>query len=172
MKVLITGGNQGIGFGIARRMMESKKCQDIFISSRSLENAELSAKKLDESLKNVHPLLLDYSKPETVENMLQELKSAKVKLNLLFLNAGVMYKGKGVSKPNFIDTIQTNYYQTIALYHKFCDFGLLEKKARVIFTSSKLGDLKRVKKSELKQELSKYKSNLSIQRLEEIVKIF
>lgn len=43
MKALITGGNKGIGYNIARHLLESKKCTEIWITSRTLKNADMSA---------------------------------------------------------------------------------------------------------------------------------
>ena len=43
MKVLITGGNKGIGYNIARHLFESKKVSEIWITSRTKTNADLSA---------------------------------------------------------------------------------------------------------------------------------
>lgn len=43
MKVLITGGNKGIGYNIARHLLESNKVSEIWITSRTLKNAKISS---------------------------------------------------------------------------------------------------------------------------------
>lgn len=85
---LITGGNRGIGFAVAK--MAAENGAHLYIASRSLEIG------LEEVLKNlgaqsVHFIKCDLSTKEGVEKLIQDL--SPVDIDILFNNAGLLTGG-------------------------------------------------------------------------------
>jgi short-subunit dehydrogenase len=175
MKVLITGANKGIGYAIAQRLMESKKVDFLTITSRSAENcikAIESLKKTNEQVKLGY-LVLDYLSEESKNDFFGCLKNEDIVYDVLVLNSGVMFNGKTVNKEIYKITMQTNYFVTIELAEEFIKHNLLKPNGKIIFTSSGLGKLNRLKNNkDLLAELEDYRENLTIKRLHEIVEIY
>ena len=94
VKILVTGGNQGLGFYLIEYLLTFPD-HEVFLGSRSIEKGEEAAKKLRENSNNdksssVEVIQLDVSSDESIRKAaaLDELKQLDVLVN----NAGVLGK--------------------------------------------------------------------------------
>ncbi|MEO0489285.1 MAG: SDR family NAD(P)-dependent oxidoreductase [Cyanobacteria bacterium J06659_2] len=139
-RVLITGGNRGIGFAIAQGLLA--KGYEVIITARSLEKAQQAAKKLGGS---VTPLELDVSDDHAIYQAVKILTQNIDRLDVLINNAGV-YPDSNVDiltiPRSMLDTaMQTNTFGVIRMVQA-C-LPLLEKSqdARIINVSGGMGAL-------------------------------
>lgn len=65
--------------------------------------------------------------------------------------------------------MKTNYHYTVKIAEYILSKEVLKPKGTLIFTSSTVGKLNRVKDKEMHKELSAYKTDLTEERLYEIV---
>lgn len=139
-RALITGANRGIGFAIAQGL--ATKGYELIITSRSLDNAQQAAQKLQSK---VIPIELDVSDERSINQALETLQSQIDFLDVLINNAGV-YPDEGVniltiSRELLNVTMNANTFGSIRMVQAF--LPLLEKSqdARVINVSSGYGAL-------------------------------
>jgi 3-oxoacyl-[acyl-carrier protein] reductase len=83
-KVLVTGGNTGLGFATAKMLRE--KGAEVVISGRNSETLAQAAKQL-----NVHSIQADVSKEADVVRMVNEAEEKMGGINVLINNAGYGY---------------------------------------------------------------------------------
>ncbi|MBN3922052.1 SDR family NAD(P)-dependent oxidoreductase [Nostoc sp. NMS4] len=139
-RALITGGNRGIGFAIAKGLLA--KGYEVIITSRSLDNAQQAAQKLQSK---VIPLELNVSDDSSINQTLKTLREEIDCLDVLINNAGV-YPDEGVniltiSRELLDSTMNINAFGAIRIIQAF--LPLLEKShdARVVNVSSDGGAL-------------------------------
>ncbi len=141
---LVTGGNRGIGFAIARGLLQ--KGYDVIITSRSLDKAKEAAEKLQEFGK-VTPIELDVSDDASIEQAVKTLNQNHNinRLDVLINNAGI-YPDEGVNiltiSRDLLDlTLNANTFGSIRMVQVF--LPLLEKSAngRIINVSSGYGEI-------------------------------
>ena len=87
LNALITGGAQGIGKAIARRMVEEGAC--VCIADINYENAKASAEELKETGVKSIAIELDVSNPESVSNAFGIFIKEFERLDILVNNAGI-----------------------------------------------------------------------------------
>ncbi len=102
-KVLITGGNSGIGKATARLLKE--KGALVVISGRNEATLQQTAKELD-----IEYIKADVTQESQVKQMVQDAKSKMDGLNVLVNNAGYGYIAKliDIEADKFIDQFKTN----------------------------------------------------------------
>ncbi|WP_074409903.1 MULTISPECIES: SDR family oxidoreductase [Aquimarina] len=102
-KVLITGGNSGIGKATAKLLKE--KGAQVVISGRNETTLQETAKTL-----NIEYIKADVTEENQVRNMVQEAKNKMNGLNVLVNNAGYGYISKlvDIEADKFIDQFKTN----------------------------------------------------------------
>lgn len=83
----ITGGTHGIGFGVAKYLLE--KGMRVAISGRNLEKAQKAAKELSSDDSKVLALASDVGKIENEEKAIQQIKDKFGQLDVVLANAGV-----------------------------------------------------------------------------------
>lgn len=139
-RVLITGGNRGIGLAIAQGLISAG--HEVIITSRSLSDAQQAAQKLNET---VIPIELDISDDVSIKQAVSTLEQKIDYLDVLINNAGV-YPDKNidiltVAREVLETALNTNTFGVIQMVQA-C-LPLLEKsqEARVINVSSGMGSL-------------------------------
>ncbi|MEH2424362.1 MAG: SDR family NAD(P)-dependent oxidoreductase [Nostoc sp.] len=139
-RVLVTGGNRGIGFAIAQGLLT--KDYEVIITSRSLDNAKLAAEKLQGK---VIPIELDVTDDRSINQAVKILHQKIDRLDVLINNAGV-YPDKDVNiltidRELLDSTMNANTFGTIRMVQAF--LPLLEKSpnAKVVNVSSGYGAL-------------------------------
>jgi NAD(P)-dependent dehydrogenase (short-subunit alcohol dehydrogenase family) len=85
---LITGGNRGLGFAMARALAEAGA--DIVVTSRQLEKAQQSATALAEAAgRRTLGLAVDVTEAQQVETMISSILQAFGRIDILVNNAGI-----------------------------------------------------------------------------------
>ena len=85
---LVTGGNRGIGFEVAKQLGE--KGNRIILGSRDVKRGELAAEKLASMKIKVTPIQLDVTNQDQVDQLVRRIQSEFGQLHILVNNAGIM----------------------------------------------------------------------------------
>lgn len=103
MKVLITGGTNGMGKGVAKVLAGND--HEIIILCRSKERGESTIKELEAATKNdkFSMVLCDLTKLSDVRNAIKEIHSQHEFLDGLFINAGLGYAAQRVETEDRMD---------------------------------------------------------------------
>ena len=154
---LITGANRGIGYAIAKGLLNADF--QVIIGSRSLEKGKAAVEKLNSAIgqaeldsaslalnsSSVSAVEIDIAKDDSINNAFNELKGKIDRLDVLINNAGI-YPDNGfniltIDRDLLIKTLNINTFGAIKTTQIF--LPLLEKadEARVINYSSGYGQL-------------------------------
>lgn len=146
MKVLVTGGTNGMGKGVAKILAGSDhQTHEVIILCRSKELGEATIEELEASTKNknISMVLCDLTKLSDVRDAVQEIHRQNAFLDGLFINAGLGYAAKRVETEDGMDPhFQVNYLSQFMLTLNLLD--LLEKSesgGRVIFNVTEGGEI-------------------------------
>jgi len=146
MKILVTGGTNGMGKGVATILAEKdNQTHEIIILCRSKERGEATIKELEAITKNktISIVLCDLTKLSDVRNAIKEIHDKHEFLDGLFVNAGLGYAAKRVETEDGMDPhFQVNYLSQFMLTLNLLD--LLEKSengGRVIFNVTEGGEI-------------------------------
>ncbi len=146
MKVLVTGGTNGMGKGVAKVLAGSdNQIHEIIILCRSEERGKATIKELEASTKNnkISLILCDLTKLSDVQKAIKEIHSQHDFLDGLFINAGLGYAPERVETEDGMDShFQVNYLSQFMLTLNLLD--LLEKSengGRVIFNVTEGGEI-------------------------------
>ncbi len=146
MKVLVTGGTNGMGKGVAKILAGSdNQTHEIIILCRSKELGEATVKELEVTTnnKNISFVLCDLTKLSDVRNVIKEIHRQHTFLDGIFINAGLGYAAKRVETEDGMDPhFQVNYLSQFMLTLNLLD--LLEKSehgGRVIFNVTEGGEV-------------------------------
>jgi len=146
MKVLVTGGTNGMGKGVAKVLAGiDDQMHEIIILCRSKERGEATIEEIKASTKNknISMVLCDLTKLSDVRNAIQEIRSQHDFLDGLFINAGLGYAPERVETTDGMDPhFQVNYLSQFMLTLNLLD--LLEKSekgGRIIFNATQGGEI-------------------------------
>ena len=91
--VLVTGGNNGIGYETVKALLQSEKPYQILLGSRSLEKAKLAIetlhKEFPESTNTVEVVQVDLTSDESIEKAFEQVKASSGHIDVLINNAGM-----------------------------------------------------------------------------------
>jgi len=91
--VMVTGGNNGIGFEVVKALLSSTKASyHILMGSRSLSKAKLAIDKLQgevETSNTVEAVQVDLTSDESIESAFEHVKTSHDRLDVLVNNAGM-----------------------------------------------------------------------------------
>lgn len=95
MTCIITGGNSGIGFDTARKMLYQN--YDVVLACRNEEKGNAAVQKLKRSNRNasVSYMHLDLATKATIEEFVRKFNKSKKQLKVLINNAGKLCNIKG-----------------------------------------------------------------------------
>lgn len=146
MKVLITGGTNGMGKGVAKILADiDKQAHEIIILSRSKELGEAVLTELVNTTSNrkISIILCDLTKLVDVKRAIIEIYDKHESLDGIFINAGIGYAAKRIETEDGFDShFQVNYLSQFMLTLNLLD--LLEKSekgGRIIFNVTKNGEI-------------------------------
>ena len=163
MKILITGGNRGIGYAIVEHLLQSPKVSSITITSRKLESGIKAIESLQPKNKNkieMNNRELDLSEDSSLDKLVSELTADKVQYDVICQNGGVSFNQNAedlVKEKDYV--FKVNYFSTIKLSKMMAEQNILKKGGRMVFTSSTAGHFKYFNKNkEAVEIMSQYKS--------------
>jgi short-subunit dehydrogenase involved in D-alanine esterification of teichoic acids len=146
MKILITGGTNGMGKGVAKVMAEiDNQIHEVILLCRSKELGESTIKEIENITKNnkISIILCDLAKLSDVENAINEIQSKHKFLDCIFINAGLGYAAQRVETEDGMDShFQVNYLSQFMLTLNL--LNLLENSengGRIIFNVTKGGKI-------------------------------
>ena len=91
--ILVTGGNNGIGYETVKALLQSDKAYYILLGSRSLEKAKLAIetlhKECPESTNTVEAVQVNLTSDESIEKAFEQVKASPGYIDVLINNAGI-----------------------------------------------------------------------------------
>ena len=146
MKVLVTGGTNGMGKGVAKVLAGiDDQIHEIIILCRSKERGEAAIREIEADTQNqkISMVLCDLAKLSDVRNVIDEIHRQHDFLDGLFINAGLGYAASRVETEDGMDPhFQVNYLSQFMLTLNLLD--LLEKSGnggRVVFNVTEGGEI-------------------------------
>lgn len=146
MKVLVTGGTNGMGKGVAKVLASiDNQEHEVIILCRSRELGEATIREFEEDTNNtkVSIVLCDLTKLSDVKKAINEIRNKHAYLDGIFINAGIGYAAKRVETEDGMDShFQVNYLSQFMLVLNL--LSLLEKSengGRVIFNVTEKGKM-------------------------------
>ena len=137
---LVTGGNRGIGFEVAKQLGKRRNC--IILGSRDLRRGELAAEKLASSNIEVTSAQLDVTNQDQVDKVMRRIQSDFGQLDILVNNAGIMIDDDKPSVTN-LDVLRTTLETNLLGAWRLCKafIPLMEKNhyGRIVNVSSGAG---------------------------------
>jgi short-subunit dehydrogenase involved in D-alanine esterification of teichoic acids len=144
MKILVTGGTNGMGKGVAKVLAGiDNQIHEIIILCRSEALGEATIKEIESSTKNlkISIVICDLTKLTDVRNAIKEIQGKYTFIDSLFINAGLGYAAKRVETEDGMDShFQVNYLSQFMLTLNL--LNLLENSkdgGRVIFNVTRSG---------------------------------
>jgi hypothetical protein len=142
MKVLITGGTNGMGKGVAKTLAGAdNQFHEIIILGRDKKLGEIVVNELENTTSNkkVSFVLCDLTKLSDVKRAIQEIHDTHDYLDGIFINAGLGYAAKRIETEDGMDPhFQVNYLSQFMLTLILLE--LLEKSehgGRIVFNVTK-----------------------------------
>ena len=158
-KILITGGNRGIGKGLVAGLCQNN---DVFFSVRDEKRGLETIKALPKG--NTKFIIMDVDSEKSVASGIETLKKFTKKIDILINNAGVLISGLGSTKTcletgeeEIIRTFNTNTLGVLRVIKN--TFPLMRNGARIINISSGMGQLEDMQSGHIAYRLSKVSLN-------------
>jgi NAD(P)-dependent dehydrogenase (short-subunit alcohol dehydrogenase family) len=145
MKVLITGGTNGMGKGVARNLAMTNKDNEIIIMAINDDEGLKATQEMKEysNNPNISYVVCNLERFEEVDLVIADLKKKHDYLDRIFINAGLGYAPRQrKTKDNLDPHFQVNYLSQFKLLLGVLD--LLEKSTlggRVIFNATETGEI-------------------------------
>jgi len=113
--IFITGANSGIGFEMAKKMVQFGA--NVTMLVRNLEKGKLAVEKLKEEYvcASVNIIELDLASKKSIEKCVEKIVNDKLDIDVFINNAGVYHLPKGTTKDGYEITFGTNYLGTLYL---------------------------------------------------------
>jgi NAD(P)-dependent dehydrogenase (short-subunit alcohol dehydrogenase family) len=139
--IFITGANKGIGFEIARQLLE--KGHRVIISGRDEARIREALGRLQKENHSVEAVVMDVSKEESIKAAAATLAGRKIQIDVLINNAAILdKKDNSLLREDFAiieETLQINAKGVLHVIRHF--FPLLRTPARIVNVSSDGGSM-------------------------------
>ncbi|CAF1423814.1 unnamed protein product [Adineta steineri] len=136
---LITGGNKGIGFEVARQLGDEGLI--VLIAARDKIRGEEAVRILKNENIQAKWIELDVTKQETIDNAAQQVLNDYGRLHILINNAGILLESEPTSETlmtKMRETFETNFFGVFAVTKAFLPLLKNSDKARIINVSSRM----------------------------------
>lgn len=154
--IVITGGNQGIGYGIIDSLLNIKNEEyKIILCTRNIENGTKSKEELikkhgDNINTKLDIVKLDINSEQDIEDFILTIKEKyNSKIDCLVNNAGTSINTSEFSTRVFDITVGTNFYSTVKFTETVISNNLISNEGKIIFIGSSVGRLGNLKKKDL-----------------------
>lgn len=137
---LVTGGNRGIGFEVARQL--GQRGNRVILGCRDLERGRLAAEKLASMKIEVDPTQLDVTNQEHVDQLTGRIQSDFGRLDILVNNAGIMIdrsEARAADLDLVWSTLETNLLGPWRLCQAFIPLMERNHYGRIVNVSSGMG---------------------------------
>ena len=146
MKILVTGGTNGMGKGVAKVLAGiDNQIHEVIILCRSIALGEVTIKEIESTTNNkkISIVICDLTKLSDVRNAIKEIQSQHKYLDGIFINAGLGYAAKRIETEDGMDShFQVNYLSQFMLTLNL--LNILENSpngGRVIFNVTRGGKI-------------------------------
>jgi len=146
MKILVTGGTNGMGKGVAKVLAGiDNQTHEVILLCRSKELGEATIRELENATMNkkISIILCDLAKLNDVRTAISEIQSKHKFLDCIFINAGLGYAAERIETEDGMDShFQVNYLSQFMLTLNL--LNLLENSkngGRVIFNVTRGGKI-------------------------------
>ncbi|MCJ1302841.1 hypothetical protein MMC08_005646 [Hypocenomyce scalaris] len=142
--VLVTGGNNGIGYETVKALLQSDKAYHVLLGSRSPEKAKLAIetlhKECPESTNTVEAVQVDLTSDESIEKAFEQVKASPGHIDALINNAGASFDpgfvaGKISLRDCFTKAYDVNVAGTQVMTWTFMPLLLKSADPRLIFVA-------------------------------------
>lgn len=142
--ILVTGGNQGIGFALCKQLAIENKCH-VFLTARNQERGKMAASEIAAELDSsssdgsVDFVPLDVSKPASIQQAAQIVKDKLGDNNKLYgivNNAGIGLRTSNIAN----EIVDTNFYGSKLVMETFLDL-LDPENGRIVNVGSGSGPM-------------------------------
>jgi len=146
LKILVTGGTNGMGKGVAKVLAGiDNQIHEVILLCRSKKLGESTIKEIENSTMNqkISIILCDLAKLNDVRNAINEIQSKHKFLDGIFINAGLGYAAKRVETEDGMDShFQVNYLSQFMLTLNLLNLlKSSESGGRIIFNVTKGGKI-------------------------------
>ncbi|KAK9329181.1 hypothetical protein V1520DRAFT_179867 [Lipomyces starkeyi] len=142
--VLITGGNQGIGLGIAKKLAIEFPGYHIIIGSRNASRGVEAASSLSSQGLSVSSVQLDVTDDASIAAAREAIETKYQRLDVLINNAGIALDGQNgdITMRRLLHlTYDTNIFGAAAVTEEFLPLLRKSTLPRLVFISSVMGSL-------------------------------
>ena len=153
---LITGGNKGIGFQIAKKLGAPGMNIKTIIGCRSVDLGEAAAKELQSAGCDVVFRKLDICDPTSIESVRASLENDFGGLDILVNNAAIAFKGSDPTpfKEQARPTIMVNFFCTLDVTKAMLPLLRKSSSARIVNVASMAGHLRILPSEERKSKFT------------------
>ncbi|KAI0842911.1 NAD(P)-binding protein [Hypoxylon sp. FL0890] len=144
--VLITGGNQGVGYETAKNLVLSSQDYHVILGSRDTSKGEAAAKEIQavEGAKGtVSSTQIDVTDDQSVDAAAARLASEYGRLDVLVNNAGIVSMVCPPTRETLRRILETNAVGSLSVTEAFLDLlrKAVHKPPRLVFVSSSTGSI-------------------------------
>ena len=175
IRVLVTGANKGIGYGIIEHSLRSSPVgkYQFLLGSRDLDRGRVSREKLLGLFPqaSIEVVELDVSSPESVDKVVKHLLGT-APVDALINNAGILTDKAGNLGHKQLNEIQlVNFHSPRRLIDAFLQNGLIKENGKIINVSSSLAQFSSFGNSDpfTKPALQNYLTTLTYEELDAFV---
>ncbi|KAI1482660.1 NAD(P)-binding protein [Daldinia eschscholtzii] len=144
--VLITGGNQGVGYETAKNLVISSQDYHVILGSRDPSRGEAAAKEIQaaEGVKGtVSSTQIDVTDDKSVDAAAERVAAEYGRLDVLVNNAGIVSLASPPTREVFRRVLDTNVVGALSVTEAFLDLlrKAVHKPPRLVFVSSSTGSI-------------------------------